>query len=99
MGNLVTAGVVFQSEAQERAGAMVLQLKGSAKIKNLTTYPAETVEKVRALLAAGAVAYPDPRRKGFYEVQNGSRVFYVHLTPRGDVWFLASWLKSASLGS
>ncbi len=78
---------------------MVLQLKGSKKIKNLTTYPAETVEKVRALLAAGAVAYPDPRRKGFYEVQSGSRVFYVHLTPRGDVWFLASWLKSASPGS
>ena len=74
---------------------MILRLNGSTRIDNLRNYPSEIVEKLRALLSAGAVAYPDPRRDAFYDVENGSRMFYVHLRPSGKVWLLASWQKPA----
>ncbi len=72
---------------------MILQLNESSKIDNLRNYPDEVVEKLRLLLSAGAVAHPDPQRANFYDVENGVRLFYVHLTPSGSVWLLASWLK------
>lgn len=75
---------------------MVLRLNQEADIENLRAYPAETVEQVRQLLAAGAPARPDPRRKDFYELENGCRVYYIHISPiNGKVLLLASWLKDA----
>ena len=79
----------------EKEGAMVLRLKEDPRIDNLRNYPADLVEKLRALLVAGAEAYPDPRRKQFYDVANGSRIFYIHLSPTGKVWLLATWLKQS----
>jgi len=72
---------------------MLLHLSGNPKIDNLRNYPADVVEKLRELLVAGAQAYPDPCRKEFYDVENGSRMFYIHLSPTGNVWLLATWLK------
>jgi hypothetical protein len=74
---------------------MLLQLKTNPRIDNLRHYPDETVEKLRGILARGARAYPDPHRRNFYDVENGSRMFYIHLTPAGHVWLLATWLKEA----
>jgi streptogramin lyase len=75
---------------------MTLKLDNS-RIANLRNYPAEVVEKLRALLQAGASVYPDPRRQDFYDVENGSRMFYIHVAPNGGVWLLASWQKPASV--
>lgn len=37
---------------------------------------------------------PDLRRKHFFELQNGSKVFYIHISPRnGKVYLLAIWDK------
>jgi streptogramin lyase len=72
---------------------MVLKLNGNTGIDNLRNYPAEVVEKLRSLLAAGARASRDPNRKEFYDVENGSRMFYIHISPTGNVWLLASWVK------
>ncbi len=73
---------------------MVLRLNQRPNIEDLRNHPAETVEKLRELLASGAPAQPDPRRKDFYEVENGSRVFYIHISPlNGKVLLLATWLK------
>lgn len=73
---------------------MVLRLSENLIIDNLRNYPAETVEKLRALLAAGALAHADPHRQNFYELQNGSRVFYIHVSPRRNkVLLLATWLQ------
>ena len=72
---------------------MTLQLHGNPTIDNLLNYPAETVEKLRELLTAGAHAHLDPHRKDFYDVESGSRVFYVHLAPNGKVLLLATWQK------
>ncbi len=73
---------------------MVLQVNNRPMIENLRKYPVETVEKLRRLLAAGAHAQPDPRRKNFFEVQDGCEVFYIHLTPFSrKVMLLARWDK------
>lgn len=79
---------------------MVLKISENLTIDNLRQYPAETVEKLRALLAVGALAQADPRRQNFYELENGSRVFYVHIAPRGGkVMLLGTWLRDDSEAS
>ena len=73
---------------------MILHLTTDVVIENLRNYPEEIVEKLRTLLRAGIEARPDPRRKDFYDVVNGSLVFYIHLSPTGKVLLLAAWLNS-----
>lgn len=76
---------------------MLLRLDYNPVIDNPRHCPPEAVEKLRALLAQGAPANPDTHRKGFYEVEDGNRVFYVHLAPNRSVWLLASWLKDQAV--
>jgi len=70
---------------------MRLRLETTPVIDNLRKYPVGTVEKLRGLLTAGAEARPDPRRKNFYDVENGSEMFYIHIAPSGKVLLLAKW--------
>ncbi len=73
---------------------MVLRLDQQPSIENLRNHPAAVVDQLRQLLAAGVQAHPDPRRKDFYELENGSRVFYIHISPvNGKVLLLATWSK------
>jgi len=73
---------------------MTLRLKKEPVIDNVKNHSAEAVEKLRAMLMAGAPAHPDPRRKNFYELENCSRIYYIHLSPlTGKVMFLAVWDK------
>ncbi len=74
---------------------MVLQMNANPGIENFRHYPDEVVQKLRGILARGAQAYPDPRRKNFFDVENGSRMFFIHVAPTGRVWLLASWLKES----
>ncbi len=74
---------------------MVLQMNANPGIENFRHYPEEVVQKLRGILARGAQAYPDPRRKNFFDVENGSRMFFIHVAPTGRVWLLASWLKGS----
>jgi len=95
-GNFRTPRLVYVGMTAvrgEREGTMVLRLKENPEIDNLRDYPTDIVEKLRALLVAGAQVYPDPRRKEFYDVANASRMFYIHVSPTGKVWLLATWLK------
>lgn len=80
---------------------MMIRFDNEPLIDNLRNYSPEIVAKLRALLASGAEAQPDPHRKNFYDVANGSRTFYIHIAPNGKVLLLASWLKpqSASVAS
>jgi len=76
---------------------MVIQVNPKVVIDNPQHYSAEVVEKLRALLAAGADVVPDSHRKDFYEVTNGSRAFYIHISPvSGTVFLLATWHKPVS---
>ncbi|MBI4164315.1 MAG: hypothetical protein HY508_01115 [Acidobacteria bacterium] len=76
---------------------MNLRISGEKPIHNFRNYPPETVEELRFILASGAPAEPDPHRKGFYDVESGSRRFYIHLAPDGSIWLLASWLMNISV--
>jgi len=73
---------------------MLMRLKHDPIIDNPRHYSKESVEKLRRLLIQGAPAVADSHRKDFYEVEDGDRVFYVHLAPNGNIWLLATWLKS-----
>ncbi len=79
---------------------MVLRLNHQPEIEDLRNHSAETVAKLRQLLAAGVPAVPDPHRNSFFEVENGMRVFYIHISPvSGKVMLLATWLKEAQPAS
>jgi hypothetical protein len=70
---------------------------GKLTIENLRHYPSEVVEKLRGLLATGVEARPDPRRKGFYDVEDGARTFFIHISPvSGNVMLLATWCEEAA---
>lgn len=71
---------------------MLLQFNQTPIIDNLGHCPEHIVNRLEALLHDGAAARPDPRRKGFYDVADGERVFFIHVSPvSGKVWLLATW--------
>ena len=72
---------------------MLLRMNEHLSIDNLKDYPTEIVDQLEKLLASGAAARPDPRRKNFYDVEDAGRVFFVHASPvSGKVMLLATWL-------
>jgi len=75
---------------------MILKMSGPNRIDNLRHYSAETVDRLRCLLGAGAHATPDPHRKSFYDLEDGDRTFYIHLSPTGTVLLLAVWSREGA---
>ncbi|HUI44021.1 MAG TPA: hypothetical protein VL523_18815 [Terriglobia bacterium] len=72
---------------------MLLRLNERPVVENMRNYPSGLVQRVADLLVGGAVAEPDPRRKGFYDVVDRDRVFFIHISPvSGKVFLLATWL-------
>ena len=72
---------------------MLLRLNEKPVVENLRNYPLTLVQRLADLLAAGVPAEPDPRRKAFYDVLDGDRVFFIHISPvSGKVLLLATWL-------
>ncbi len=73
---------------------MTLRLNQMLMIEDLRNHSPEIVEKLRQLLGSGTPATADPHRSHFYEVQNCSEVFYIHVSPNtGKVYLLATWKK------
>lgn len=71
---------------------MWIRLNERPEIDNIHNYPQGVVERLTMLLKDGAAAEPDTRRKGFYDVTDGVRVFFIHISPvSGKVFLLASW--------
>jgi hypothetical protein len=71
---------------------MVLRMSESLQIDDLRRHSAEQVEALRRLLAAGALAKPDPHRQDFYEVTGSGQIFYIYVSPvNGKVVLLAVW--------
>ena len=84
------------NRGDEKRGLMVLQLAENVTIEDLRNHPPETVSSLHDLLAGGALAHADPRHENFYEIENGSRIYYVFLSPASrKVTLLATWQKSA----
>jgi hypothetical protein len=71
---------------------MLIRLNQRPAIDNIHNYPQSVVERLANVLTDGAIAEADARRKGFYDVTDGDRVFFIHISPvSGKVFLLASW--------
>jgi hypothetical protein len=76
----------------ERRSNVLLRFNETPVIDNLGNYPEHLIARLSEVLRDGAVAQPDPRRKGFYDITDSDRVFFIHVSPvTGRVWLLASW--------
>ncbi|MHB8654965.1 MAG: hypothetical protein ACYDA9_13915 [Terriglobia bacterium] len=72
---------------------MTIRLNSATIVENQRNYPAENVERLRVLLTTGATAYPDIHRENFYDVVEGPRVYFIHVSPpTNKVMLLATWL-------
>lgn len=71
---------------------MLIRLNHRPAIDNIHHYPQSVVERLANVLTFGAVAKADDRRKDFYDVTDGDRAFFIHISPvSGKVFLLASW--------
>ena len=71
---------------------MVSNLRGNVQIEDLGNHPKKAVADLRCLLAQGASTVADPKRRGFYEVESDSVVYYIHVSPvTGKILLLATW--------
>ena len=63
-------------------------------IENPRNYLASIVGQLKERLVSGVHACPDPKRKNFYDIENGIHIYFIHLSPRtGEVMLLARWLS------
>lgn len=62
------------------------------EIQDLGNHTAATVIALGILLAGEVNATPDPKRKGFYDVETDSNVYLIHVSPvTGTIYLLATW--------
>jgi hypothetical protein len=74
---------------------MFLRLKRLPGVDNLRNYPAEIIKELEDLLLWGGSAVPDRKRKGFYDLENYERTFFIQISPiTGKVVLLAAWRKA-----
>lgn len=75
---------------------MVMKLDHELFIED-PRYPSlERVETLRRLLAGGARVEADPKRSDFFEVESGSDIYYIHISPiTGKILLLATWPKDS----
>lgn len=67
-------------------------------IENPRNHPPATVNALRRILSAGTEVTPDPKRPNFYEVEDESIVYYIHVFPAsGKVLLLATWPSESFL--
>ena len=73
---------------------MLLRMKQLTGVDNLRNYPLEIVKGLEELLLSGGSALPDPKRKGFYDLENHERTFFIQISPlTGRVVLLATWRR------
>jgi hypothetical protein len=71
---------------------MVANLRGNIQIEDMGNHPKKVVADLQCLLVRGASTVADPKRRGFYEVESDSVVYYIHVSPvTGKILLLATW--------
>ena len=74
---------------------MFLRMKRQPGVDNPRNYPAGIVKELEELLLWGGSALPDPKRKGFYLLENYERTFFIQISSiTGKVVLLATWRKA-----
>jgi hypothetical protein len=78
---------------------MVMKLENEIYIEDPRHHSPERVETLRQLLAGGARVEADPKRSDFFELESGSDVYYIHISPiTGKILLLAAWQKDSVPG-
>lgn len=78
---------------------MVMRLENELNIEDPRHHSPDRVETLRQLLAGGARVEADPKRSDFFEVESGSDVYYIHISPiTGKILLLAAWQKESVPG-
>ena len=73
---------------------MLLRMERLPGVDNLRNYPAEIIKELEELLLTGGSALPDPKRKGFYDLENHERTFFIQISSvTGRVVLFATWLR------
>jgi hypothetical protein len=77
---------------------MVMRWESDVQIQDIRNHPPELLRGLESLLLGGASLTPDPRHPGFFEVQNDTLVYYVHVVPGSrKVLLLAAWSEVGAL--
>ena len=84
--------------AKPQAKAMRMNFGEVLDIKDLGKHSAVTVIRLGIVLAGTVNVTPDPKRKNFYEVEGGSAVYYIYVSPiTGTISLIATWRNIAQL--
>lgn len=76
---------------------MVATSRRECRIEDTRKHPEQVVERLHNLLTSGVQATPDPKRPGFYEINDGSQTFYIYdAAGSGKILLLATWPAEAS---
>jgi hypothetical protein len=78
----------------ERPASLRMNFGRKLEIQDLGNHSAVTVISLGILLAGTVNVTPDPKRKGFDEVHDGSTVYYVcasTMRAGGTIFLLATW--------
>jgi hypothetical protein len=74
---------------------MFLRMKRNPVVDNPRNYPAEIIKELEESLLSGGSASPDPKRKGFYDLENHGRIFFIQISSiTGKVALVAAWRKA-----
>jgi hypothetical protein len=66
------------------------------EIRDLGKHSAVAVISLGIVLAGDVNVTPDSERKDFYEVQGGSTIYYIYVSPvTGSIDLIATWKNSA----
>jgi hypothetical protein len=77
---------------------MVMCRERNFQIEDLRNHSIETLLSLREVLESGARVTPDPKRAGYYEVEDDSRVYYINISrPTGKILLLATWPSENAL--
>jgi hypothetical protein len=72
----------------------MIKFNQGVKVENPRAYEAGAVKHLQYLLEVGSPIESDPRRENFFDVDGGSEIYYIHVSPvSGNVILLAKWMR------
>jgi hypothetical protein len=78
--------------AEPKANTMKMNFGEVLDIEDLGKHSAATVIRLGIVLAGAVNITPDAKRKNFYEVEGGSTVYYIYISPvTRTVSLIATW--------
>ena len=73
---------------------MVMRWENEVQVQDIRNHRPELVHGLESLLLGGTSLTPDPRHPGFFEIHDGTQVYYIHIVPNTrKVLLLAAWMQ------